>query len=101
MESRMNIEEKVENQILITKLLNGTATQPERDKALATVMLSLWGQRELRDLIRLVHKEECDKCPLKRDDTPLNSWKKVAMTLMQYLGWGILIVAGILNISLK
>ncbi len=97
----MNIDEKVENQILITKLLNGTATQPERDKALATVMLSLWGQRELRDLIRLVHKEECDKCPLKKDDTSQNSWKKIAMTLIQYLGWVLLIIAGLLNISVK
>lgn len=96
----MDIEEKVENQILITKLLNGTATQPERDKALATVMLSLWGQRELRDLIRLVHKEECDKCPLKAD-TAQNSWKKMAMALIQYLGWGMLIVAGLLNISVR
>lgn len=98
--------DKAEQQILVTKLITGTATQEERDKALATVLLSLWGQQELKDLIRLVHKEECDKCPYKKSsqhsctsyDQP---WQKVAMILLKYGGWALLIIAGLLKISVK
>lgn len=103
----MGVETKaVENQILVTKLLNGTASQQERDTALATVLLSLWGQQELRDLIKLVHNEECKKCPLrvaeeKGGGFSHNPWMKVAMVLLRYLGWVILIVAGVLKISLN
>lgn len=101
--------ERVENQVLATKLLNGTATQSERDQALATVMLSLWGQSELRSLIRLVHSEECNKCVFKKraagsesaDSGGAAAWKKLSLTLLQYLGWVILIVAGLLKISVK
>ena len=104
----MGVETKaVENQILVTKLLNGTASQQERDTALATVLLSLWGQQELRDLIKLVHNEECKKCPFRvaqekcEGSISHNPWMKVAMVLLRYLGWVILIVAGVLKISLN
>lgn len=100
--------ERVENQVLATKLLNGTATQGERDQALATVMLSLWGQSELRSLIRLVHSEECSKCQFRNrppggdsSDGGSAVWKKVSLSLLQYLGWVILIIAGLLKISVQ
>ncbi len=99
--------DRAEQQILVTKLITGNATQEERDKALATVMLSLWGQQELRDLIRLVHKEECDKCPFKEASThgcragEDSTWQKVTMILLKYGGWALLIIAGLLKISVK
>ena len=104
--------DRAEQQILVTKLITGKATQEERDRALATVLLSLWGQKELKDLIRMVHNEECAKCPLKHSIVPADAtdgdgegnkdfWKHVITSLLQYGGWLILIIAGLLKISVK
>lgn len=91
---------EVEKQMLVAKLINGNATQDERDRALASVMLSLWGQEELKSLIRLVHTEECAKCPMKRNKSDW-SWQKIAIMLAQYGGWLILIVAHLLKANVQ
>lgn len=104
----MDKSDEVEKQMLVYKLINGSANQEERDRALASVMLSLWGQEELKALIRMIHNEECGKCPLKRkhecasdesDDT--STWKKIVVSLVQYGGWLILIIAQLLKVSVK
>lgn len=97
---------EVEKQMLVAKLINGNATQDERDRALASVMLSLWGQEELKKLIRMVHTEECAKCPMKRENREKNeksdwTWQKIAMTLLQYGGWLILIIAHIVKVNVQ
>lgn len=92
--------DEVEKQMLVAKLINGTATQDERDRALASVMLSLWGQEELKSLIRMVHNEECGKCPFRAQRAHSEwTWQKVAMTLLQYGGWLILILAQLLKVN--
>jgi len=88
---------QAEKQILVMKLLAGEATQEERDKAIATVMLSLWGQDELRTLIKMVHNEECAHCPLKqhhvasKHECDEGAWQRLCITLVKYGGWMILI----------
>jgi len=102
-----NPTDKADQQILVTKLITGKATQEERDQALATVLLSLWGQKELKELIRMVHNEECQKCPFKKQACAMSededegvAWKKVALVLLKYGGWGIVIVATLLKVKL-
>lgn len=92
---------EVDKQMLVAKLMNGNATQDERDRALASVVLSLWGQEELKSLIRLVHTEECAKCPMKRKKSDEWTWQKIAILLAQYGGWLILIVAHLLKVNVQ
>lgn len=103
----MDKNDEVEKQMLVYKLINGSANQEERDRALASVMLSLWGQEELKSLIRMIHNEECGKCPLKRkhecapEESDTSTWKKIVLMLVQYGGWLILIIAQLLKVSVK
>ena len=93
--------DEVEKQMLVAKLINGNATQDERDRALASVMLSLWGQEELKKLIRMVHTEECAKCPMKREKNSEWTWQRIALILAQNGGWLIIIVAHLLKVNVQ
>lgn len=55
--------DKVEREVLAHKLIAGTATQGERDNALATILLSLWTFKDLRDAFNTWHTDKCEKCP--------------------------------------
>lgn len=92
----MNGKSTAERQIIITKLLSGKATQEERDVAIATVMMSLWTQDDLKSLIRMVHKDECEACPLRIRGTnpdPDGPWQKLCLSLVKYGGWLIGIIS--------
>lgn len=95
------MNDEVEKQMLVAKLINGNATQEERDKALASVMLSLWGQEELKALIRMVHSEECAKCPFKARKPDEWTWQRIAVMALQYGGWLILIIAQLLKVNVQ
>lgn len=97
--NRNSIMDDVDMQMLVHKLIAGEASQDERDKALATVMLSLWSQHELKELIRMVHNEECAKCPLKskKQDDDVSCWRDIALKLLQCGGWLILIAYTIIK----
>ncbi len=58
-------EDKIEREVLAHKLIAGTATQSERDNALATILLSLWTFADLRQAFERWHTDKCDKCPAK------------------------------------
>ena len=56
-------EDKIEREVLAHKLIAGTATQGERDNALATILLSLWTFDELRRAFDTWHTDKCAQCP--------------------------------------
>lgn len=58
-------EDKIEREVLAHKLIAGTASQSERDNALATILLSLWTVADLRQAFESWHIDKCDKCPAK------------------------------------
>lgn len=58
-------EDKIEREVLAHKLIAGTATQSERDNALATILLSLWTFDDLRSTFETWHINKCAKCPAK------------------------------------
>ena len=101
-------QNKVEREILVHKLLTGTATQQERDTALATMMLSLWTYADLKTYFLELHQEQCARCPARkrREDeadcggdgaksvTIVDSFKEMARTW----GW---IVLGLVWIVAK
>lgn len=59
-------EDRVNREFLAHKLIAGTATQEERDNALATILLSLWTFKDLRDAFNTWHTDKCSECPAKK-----------------------------------
>ena len=59
-------EDKIEREVLAHKLIAGTATQSERDNALATILLSLWTFADLRQAFESWHTDKCAECPAKK-----------------------------------
>ena len=59
-------EDKIEREVLAHKLIAGTATQSERDNALATILLSLWTFEDLRRAFESWHTDKCAECPAKK-----------------------------------
>lgn len=59
-------EEKINREVLAHKLIAGTATQGERDNALATILLSLWTFDDLRRAFESWHTDKCAECPAKK-----------------------------------
>ena len=59
-------EEKINREVLAHKLIAGTATQEERDNALATILLSLWTFDDLRRAVESWHTDKCAECPAKK-----------------------------------
>ena len=59
-------EDRVNREVLAHKLIAGTATQEERDNALATILLSLWTYGDLRDAFNTWHSDKSSECPAKK-----------------------------------
>ena len=59
-------EDKVAREVIAHKLIAGTATQEERDNALATILLSLWTFKDLRDAFNTWHTDKCEQCPARK-----------------------------------
>ena len=59
-------EEKINREVLAHKLIAGTATQGERDNALATILLSHWTFDDLRRAFESWHTDKCAECPAKK-----------------------------------
>ena len=59
-------EEKINRGVLAHKLIAGTATQSERDNALATILLSLWTFDDLRRAFESWLTDKCAECPAKK-----------------------------------
>ena len=59
-------EDKINRELLAHKLIAGTATQGERDNALATILLSLWTFDDLRSAFNTWHADKCAECPAKK-----------------------------------
>lgn len=59
-------EDKIEREVLAHKLIAGTATQSERDNALATILLSLWTFADLRQAFENWHTDKCAECLAKK-----------------------------------
>lgn len=104
-------QDQIQREFLAHKLIAGSATQEERDNALAAIMLSMWTMDDLRKAFDQWHATACANCPAKakaeaeaaaeearaRDST---GWKDIALMLLKYGGWLILIIAGLLKLNL-
>lgn len=53
--------EREQRQLLAMRLASGKATEEERDQALAEILLSLWSEKELVELIDKRIEESRDK----------------------------------------
>lgn len=97
-------EDKIEREVLAHKLIAGTATQSERDNALATILLSLWTFADLRQSFESWHTDKCAECPAKKKAETGGmdgGWKEVAMMLLRYGGWIIIIVGSICGVKVN
>lgn len=59
-------EDRIEREVLAHKLIAGTASQSERDNALATILLSLWTFDDLHHAFEGWHTTKCSECPAKK-----------------------------------
>ena len=117
-----------ETDTAIILLTTGRASDEIRDKATAALLhglqklggvvnemrSSLWTAEDLNRLIDSRHKEACRDCPTKKtlkemmttnknkghklDDV---AWREIAMTLLKYGGWIIIIVGSVCGIKLQ
>ena len=97
-----NAQIKAEREVIVHKLLTGTATQQERDTALATMMLSLWTYADLREYFLKLHHEQCDICPARKTAEPAGqtaaqqaqtmpkTLQETILGLMRTWGWVVL-----------
>lgn len=94
-------------QYLAAKLAAHTASDAERDEALATILLTLWTEEDIERTIDNRHNQLCkDDCPLKHPAaaapsaaSPQNFKEKLIMELTRILGHAIIIIAGLVGVA--
>lgn len=115
-----------ETDTAIILLTTGKASDEIRDKATAALLhglqklggvvnemrSSLWTAEDLNRLIDARHNEACRNCPTKKTLDEINAnkakklqlndmaWRDVAMMLLKYGGWIIIIIASICGVKL-
>lgn len=78
---------EIERQTLAMRLSAGNATQEERDRALAELLLSMWGEEQLNNHIDQRIAVMCKECKG-------SSWQPVIIELIRCkLFWGFAITA--------
>jgi hypothetical protein len=115
-----------ETDTAIILLTTGKASDEIRDKATAALLhglqklggvvnemrSSLWTAEDLNRLIDARHNEACRNCPAKKSLDEINAkkaqklqlndmaWRDVAMMLLKYGGWIIIIIGSICGVKL-
>lgn len=98
-------EDKIGREVLAHKLIAGTASQSERDNALATILLSLWTFADLRQAFETWHIDKCDKCPAKthaekaEKERSANGW--LVDGLKRHAGIVLWIITALIAVILK
>lgn len=83
-------------QYLAAKLAAHTATDGERDEAIGTILLSLWGRDDVEAMIDERHKVLCKECPARiasEGKGGIREW--IIKQLVKLVGWAIVILAGL------
>ena len=93
-------EDKIEREVLAHKLIAGTATQSERDNALATILLSLWTFADLKQAFETWHTDKCAECPAKKHAEAAEKLDIVGMA-KRHVGVVLWIITALIAIILK
>lgn len=93
-------EDKIEREVLAHKLIAGTATQSERDNALATILLSLWTFADLKQAFETWHTDKCAECPAKKHAEAAEKPDIVGMA-KRHVGVVLWIITALIAIILK
>lgn len=103
----------------ITILLTGSATNEVRDRATAALLSglqklgntvsemksNLWKPSDIMSFFDEQHQRKCAECPAKKKaESPVpadGGWREVAMLLLKYGGWIIIIVGAICGVKVN
>lgn len=88
--------DEARRQYLAAKLAAHTATDGERDEAIGTILLSLWGKDDVQEMVDERHKELCKECPARiasEGKGGIREW--IIKQLVKYVGWALVVLAGL------
>ena len=94
-------EDKINRELLAHKLIAGTATQGERDNALATILLSLWTFDDLRSAFNTWHADKCAECPAKKHADEAGKPGGMIDTAKRHIGVVLWIITALIAVILK
>ena len=113
-------ENQTEN--VIALLLTGKATIEQRDQATAALLSGLqklgdtvaeikrelWKPDDLTRFFEEQHQKKCQECPARKmadkadaADKADSGWKEVALTLLKYGGWILLIISSVFGVKIN
>ena len=91
--------DEARRQYLAAKLAAHAATDAERDEAIGTILLSLWGKGDVEAMIDERHKELCKECPARIAAEGKGSFKeRVILQLVKFVGWAFVILAALAGV---
>lgn len=91
--------DEARRQYLAAKLAAHAATDAERDEAIGTILLSLWGKDDVEAMIDERHKELCKECPARIAAEGNGSFKeRVILQLVKFVGWAFVILAALAGV---
>jgi len=93
-------EDRIAREVIAHKLIAGTATQDERDNALATILLSLWTFDDLRTAFNNWHNDKCAECPAKKHAEQVEKTGPVEM-VKRHIGVVLWIITALIAVILK
>ena len=86
-------------QYLAAKLAAHTATEAERDEALGTILLSLWGREDVERMVEEKHIALCKDCPARKavEDGGQRGgvWQKLIFELVKLVGLALVILGSV------
>lgn len=88
--------DEARRQYLAAKLAAHAATDAERDEAIGTILLSLWGKDDVEAMIDERHKVLCKECPARiasEGNGGIREW--IIKQLVKYVGWALVVLAGL------
>lgn len=96
----MNNGNDARRHYLAAKLAAHTATEAERDEAIGTILISLWGKEDVERIIDERHHDLCKECPAKKlaEDGNLGGQtlkEKIIMKALEIIGWALVILGGL------
>ena len=86
-------------QYLAAKLAAHTATEAERDEALGTILLSLWGREDVERMVEEKHVALCKDCPARKavedGGTKSGIWTKLVFELVKLVGLALVVLGSV------
>lgn len=96
-------EDRIEREVLAHKLIAGTASQSERDNALATILLSLWTFDDMHRAFEGWHTTKCSECPAKKHAEAADAAEKQGLldTLKKHAAMVLWIITALVAVIMK